>query len=44
LLDSNGRVIGLASGHDAAAGYYVHSDEIHRFLKRNALGWLCEKD
>jgi hypothetical protein len=38
------RVIGLASGHDGKAGYYTHAEEIHRFLQRNALGWLFEKD
>ena len=44
LLDEAGRVIGLASGHDGKCGYYTHAEEIHRFLKRNALDWLFEKD
>jgi hypothetical protein len=44
LLDGDGRVIGLASGHDGKHGYYVHAEEIHRLLKRNGLGWLYAKD
>jgi S1-C subfamily serine protease len=44
LLDHAGRVIGIASGHDGTWGYCTHAEEIHRFLKRNALAWLFEKD
>jgi S1-C subfamily serine protease len=43
LLDRAGRVIGVASGHDREAGYYVHVAEIYRFLKNNGLGWLTEE-
>jgi S1-C subfamily serine protease len=43
LLDSAGRVIGLASGHDGTSGYYAHAEAIHRFLKRNGLGFLAEE-
>jgi S1-C subfamily serine protease len=43
LLDRAGRVIGLASGHDREAGYYVHVEEVHRFLKKNGLGFLSEE-
>jgi S1-C subfamily serine protease len=43
LLDRAGRVIGLASGHDREAGYYVHVAEVHRFLKKNGLGWLADE-
>jgi hypothetical protein len=38
-----GRVIGLASGHDGKAGYYVHVEEIRRLLRTNGLGWLYEE-
>jgi S1-C subfamily serine protease len=44
LIDQAGRVVGIASGHDGTAGYYVHVDEIHAFLKANALRWLTEDD
>jgi S1-C subfamily serine protease len=43
LLDRAGRVVGLASGHDRQSGYYVHIVEVHRFLKKNGLGWLAEE-
>jgi S1-C subfamily serine protease len=43
LLDRQGRLIGLASGVSSGKGYYVHLDEIHAFLRRNALGWLDEE-
>jgi S1-C subfamily serine protease len=41
LLDETGAVVGVASGHDGAAGYYVHADEVHTFLRRNGLKWLA---
>ena len=44
LIDAAGRVVGIASGHDGSHGYYVHVDEIHAFLKANALRWLIEDD
>jgi len=44
LIDQAGRVVGLASGHDGTTGYYVHIDEIHMFLRVNALGWLIEDE
>jgi hypothetical protein len=44
LVDAAGRVLGVASGHDAAAGYFTHFDEIHRFLRQNGLQWLFDKD
>jgi S1-C subfamily serine protease len=44
LVDRRGRLIGLASGHDGKSGYYVHADEIHAFLKANALRWLVEDE
>jgi S1-C subfamily serine protease len=43
LVDSAGRVIGLASGHDGTSGYYIHVEEARRFLKRSGLGFLCEE-
>lgn len=44
LIDADGRVLGVASGHDGEAGYFTHFDEIHRFLRENGLQWLFEKD
>jgi len=44
LVDQAGRVVGIASGHDGSRGYFVHVDEIHGFLKANALRWLIEDD
>lgn len=44
LMDQAGHVIGIASGHDGSHGYYVHIDEIHAFLKANALRWLTDDD
>jgi 2-alkenal reductase len=43
LLDSAGRLIGVASGHDADHGYYVHVEEVYPFLKRNGFRSLYEK-
>ncbi len=43
LLDSAGRVIGIASGGSDGRGYYTHADEIHAFLKSNVLDWLYEE-
>ncbi len=43
LLDSRGRLIGVASGIGDAKGYYAHAEEVHDFLKRNALEWLYEE-
>ena len=42
LLNTRGKVIGVASGHDGKHGYYTHIDEVRRFLKRNGLGWITE--
>jgi S1-C subfamily serine protease len=44
LVDEMGRVVGLASGHDGEAGYYVHADEIRAFLRSNGLKWVLEED
>lgn len=44
LLDRAGTVVGIASGHDGDVGYFVHVDEVHAFLRRNALKWLTEED
>jgi S1-C subfamily serine protease len=40
LLDRQGRVIGVASGTSGGKGYYIHTEEIHAFLKRKGLGQL----
>jgi len=42
LLDADGRLLGLCSGADGKAGYYVHLSEIRRFLTRNGLRFLAE--
>ena len=44
LLDKRGLVIGVASGASDDHGYYVHIDEINRFLKENALERLYEEN
>ena len=43
LVNESGLVVGLATGHDGTSGYYVHSDEIHTFLRQNGLKWLTEE-
>jgi S1-C subfamily serine protease len=43
LLERGGHLIGVASGAGDAKGYYAHAEEIHAFLKRNALEWLYEE-
>ena len=43
LIDTQGRLLGVASGTSGGKGYYIHLDEIRNFLKRNALGWLAEE-
>jgi S1-C subfamily serine protease len=43
LLDSAGRLIGIATGHNAQHGYYVHVEEVYPFLKGNGFRSLYEK-
>jgi S1-C subfamily serine protease len=40
LLDSRGRVIGIAVAVRAGSGYSAHHDEIVAALKRDGYGWL----
>jgi S1-C subfamily serine protease len=40
LLDSRGRVIGIAIAYRSGGGYYSHHDEILAALRRDGLGWL----
>jgi S1-C subfamily serine protease len=40
LLDSRGRVIGIAVAARDGAGYHAHHDEILAALKRDGYGWL----
>jgi S1-C subfamily serine protease len=40
LLDSRGRVIGIAVAVRAGSGYFAHHDEILAALKRDGYGWL----
>jgi hypothetical protein len=42
LLDADGLLLGIASGGDSMASYYIHLDEIRPFLKRNGVGFLAE--
>jgi S1-C subfamily serine protease len=42
LVDRSGLLIGIASGANDGKGYYIHPQEIHEFLRRNALEWLVE--
>jgi len=44
LLDKRGLVLGVASGANDGQGYYVHAEEIYRFLKRNGLERLSEEE
>jgi S1-C subfamily serine protease len=41
LVDTRGLLIGIASGASDGKGYYVHAQEIHAFLQRQALEWLA---
>ncbi len=43
LIDERSAIVGIASGHDGNAGYYVHIDEIRAFLRLNGLNWLAEE-
>jgi S1-C subfamily serine protease len=43
LIDTQGRVIGIASGTSGGKGYYIHLEEIRSFLKRKGLDKLIEK-
>lgn len=43
LLDTRGRVIGIAAAYRGGAGYYAHHDEILAALKRDGYGWLIDK-
>jgi S1-C subfamily serine protease len=42
LVDKRGYVLGVASGANDGLGYYVHPEEIDRFLKKNVLEDLAE--
>jgi hypothetical protein len=44
LFDRRGFVLGIASGANLELGYFTHTEEIHRFLKSNALEWLAEPE
>jgi S1-C subfamily serine protease len=44
LVDKRGKVIGIASGGNDGLGYFVHVEEIERFLKNNVLEDLLEED
>jgi hypothetical protein len=44
MLDSRGRVLGIASGTSDGAGYFAHAEELYRFLVQSNLKWLTEKN
>ncbi len=44
LVDKNGRVLGIASGIGDGKGYYVHTEEIVKFLKERVLEELLEEE
>lgn len=44
VINIEGRVVGICSGVSGGRSYFTHIDEIHRFLKKNALQWLAEED
>lgn len=44
LLDAQGHVIGLCAGNQNYKGYYVHTDEIHAWLKSAGYEWLWRDD
>ena len=41
LLDKEGRLLGVCSGTNRDKTYFTHTDEIHRFLKKNGYRWLA---
>lgn len=43
LLDTQGRLLGVASGTSGGKGYYIHTEEIRAFLKHKSLSWLGEE-
>jgi hypothetical protein len=43
LMNRQGYLLGICSGISGETGYYCHIEEIHRFLKSNALSWLYEE-
>jgi S1-C subfamily serine protease len=44
LIDKRGHVVGICSGTSDGKSYFTPADEIHRFLKQHALGWLLDGD
>jgi hypothetical protein len=43
LVDRRGYVLGIASGASDDRGYYVHPEEIARFLNKHVLGDLADE-
>jgi S1-C subfamily serine protease len=44
LLDTEGRLIGVASGASEGKGYYAHGAEIHGWLKGSTFSFLLEEN
>lgn len=44
LINARGHVVGVCSGVSGGNSYFTHIDEIHRFLRKNALQWLAEEE
>lgn len=43
LIDRHGNLLGICSIASEDRGYYTHTEEIHDFLRRNAVGFLIGK-
>ncbi len=44
LLDAKGNLLGVCSGVGDGSGYYLHLDEIHRFLRVNVFDHLYKEE
>lgn len=43
LINEHGYLVGVCSGSNKDKTYFTHIEEIHRFLRRNALRWLADE-
>jgi S1-C subfamily serine protease len=43
LLDRSGGLIGVCSGVGDGKGYYSHTEQMHRFLRRSGYAWLYDE-
>lgn len=42
LIDAEGDIIGVCTGSSQEKTYFVHLDEIHRFLRQHGVRWLIK--